>query len=265
MTTNTVFYIFLGIIVGILLGSFTNVLVSRGPRAWGLTIGGGKPTGLAYPESQCESCGHKIRAHDLIPVLSWLILRGRCRDCGAAIGWRHLAVEVLGGLIVLACMLRFGLGPHLGFAAFWLFGLLALAFIDAETGYLPDAITFPLMAGGVVAAGLGYGPPLVEALIGGAVGGGTFYIIAKGYRVLRGQEGLGGGDVKLIAAAGLWSGVWALPFLILVASVGGLLAAATAMLAGKGEMRLQQEIRFGPFLTAAAAGVYLLPLPFAGI
>ncbi|MEO1040995.1 MAG: A24 family peptidase [Pseudomonadota bacterium] len=153
--------------------------------------------------------------------------------------------------------------PRTLFAIVWCFGLLVLAVIDAETGFLPDALTLPLALIGGAAAVAGYGPGITEALLGGVLGGGSFFLLAQGYRKLRGEEGLGGGDVKLMAAAGIWCGPWVLPFLVLFASLTGLLFAGGAYLMGHHQGGLQQEIRFGPFLAGAAAAVYLTPLPFA--
>ncbi|MEM7740884.1 MAG: A24 family peptidase, partial [Pseudomonadota bacterium] len=134
-----------------------------------------------------------------------------------------------------------------------------------ETGYLPDALTWPLALIGLLAAWTGTGPDRMDAVIGGVLGGGSFFLLARGYRLLRGQEGLGGGDVKLMAAAGIWCGPWALPFLVLMASLSGLLFAGAMFLTGRAEASLQHNIRFGPFLAAAAATTYLAPLPFASI
>jgi len=239
------------------------VIISRGPRAWGLTPGSNKPAGLAYPASQCEICCHKIAIFDLIPIVSWLILRGRCRNCLAPIGARHLLVEVIGGMIGLLCIWQFGISVPMAFAAVLLFVLLTLAVIDAETGYLPDGLTYPLIAMGLLASLGGFGPSLVEAIIGGVAGGGSFFVLAWGYRTFRGFDGLGGGDIKLITAAGIWCGPWDLPVLILLASVAGLLFAGARILLGGEDASPQLEIRFGPFLAVATAITYLVPLPFA--
>ncbi|MEM9838293.1 MAG: prepilin peptidase [Pseudomonadota bacterium] len=249
--------------VGAIIASFLNVVISRGPRAWGLVEPEGKPKGLAFPPSQCESCGVHLKPWQLIPIVSYLQLNGQCANCGAKIGIRHFYVELLGVSAALLAVSTYGLSPEGIAAAVFLFFLIALACIDFEREFLPDALTLPLTALGVIAAAAGAGPSLMQSLIGGALGGGGLWLIATSYKAIRGNEGLGGGDVKLVAAAGAWLGPFALPFILLGASVSALLLLSAQVLLGqRASLEGTTELRFGPFLAAAMAAVMLLK-PYA--
>lgn len=243
-------------LIAAVFGSFLNVVISRGPRAWGLVDQPGAPRGLAWPPSQCEACGTRLRPRDLVPVISFISLGGKCARCGDGIGVRHLIVEGLAVLAAAVALWRFGPTPEAVAAAVLLFFLIALAAIDAETGFLPDALTFPLIGLGLATAGLG--PGLTAALIGGLVGGGGLWLLSHGYGVVRGRQGLGGGDIKLVCAAGVWLGPFALPMVLLLASLGGLAVAFIQIARGERERDLGTELRFGPFLAAATAAVLLL-------
>ncbi|MEM1409210.1 MAG: prepilin peptidase [Pseudomonadota bacterium] len=252
-----------GIAVGAVIGSFINVLISRGPVLWGLVENenGGPKRGLAFPPSACEACGKRLKPFELIPILSFLALRGKCRYCGAPIGIRHLIIEIAGALIGAGCLIAFGPSLEALVNAFFLFILIALATIDAETGYLPDALVLPLLAAGWLVAAAGLGPPFLNALIGTVLGGGGLWLIAKGYWLWRRRDGLGGGDIKLVAAAGAWLGPFALPYVMLAASLSALVFVSLQMLLGKREADLSTALRFGPFLAGALALVKLLPFP----
>lgn len=247
--------------LGLLLGSFVNVVASRGPRAWGLADDDGLPRNVAYPPSQCDGCDRRLHPLELVPVASFLMLAGRCRTCGAAIGLRHVIVEILGGVIGVAIAWRFGATPEAIAVAIFLFTALAAGAIDWETGYLPDALTLPL-----IPLGLGASLLLPHGVISGVLGmvmaGGGSWLLAAGYKRLRGFEGLGGGDVKLLAAIGAWTGVMAVPFVLLLSSVTGILAALLAMLRSRSGDGLRMEIRFGPFLGFGAAAVLLFAPPW---
>lgn len=245
------------IVIGSVSGSFINVLASRGPRAWGLSEENG-PSGLAWPPSQCEVCGRHLSPLELVPVASYLALRGRCRGCGAQIGQRHLLVEIAGGAIGGIVVLTWGLSIAGALFALFLFFLLALAVIDAETGYLPDALTFPALAAGLAAAWWLPTPTPAESAAGALAGGGGLWLIAETYRRMRGRDGLGGGDVKLFAAIGAWLGPSALPFVLLAASGSGLLVVGLGSLSTRSRLRLDSDVRFGPYLAAGAALALLL-------
>jgi leader peptidase (prepilin peptidase)/N-methyltransferase len=250
----------LAALIGSLLGSFLNVAISRLPRAWGFVEAGALPSGIAFPPSSCEACGRRLRPLELVPVLSYLTLRGRCGGCGASIGARHLIVEItglaLGSAAALAAPSPLGL-----LATALLFGfLIVLAGIDAETGYLPDRLTLPLLLLGAGFSFAPFGPSPLQSLLGAVIGGGGLWLLAASYHRLRGREGLGGGDVKLVAAGGAWCGAVGLPFLLLAASATGLLFALAQMASGHKERALSAELRFGPFLCAAIALTYTAEL-----
>ncbi|NRA31318.1 MAG: prepilin peptidase [Parvularculaceae bacterium] len=254
-------YITVAGLLGALLGSFLNVVISRGPRAWGLVETNGKPSGLALPPSQCEACGHRLGPLDLIPVLSFIALRGRCRYCSAPIGARHVIVELLGAAIVATAVAIHGISMAAALLALvWLI-LLALSVIDWETGFLPDALTLPLLGGGIVASAMGYAQPLFFSLAGAAIGGGSLWLIGFLYKRFRGREGMGGGDVKLLGAAGAWLGPLALPYIALIASFGGLLYVGLMTWQSGMQTTLSTELRFGPFLAGATAIAMILPMP----
>ncbi len=232
-----------GALFGLVLGSFANVLVHRLPRG----------ESIVWPGSRCPECGHPIAWFDNVPLLSWLLLRGRCRHCRAPISRRYplveLAFAVLWGGVLAA------LGPTLpalGGGVF-LSLLLVLALIDLETMLLPDVLTLGGTAAGLALAWLEGRLP--DAAIGAAAGYGVFAAIAWIYRRLTGREGLGGGDWKLLAMIGAFLGWRALPFVVFASALVGLVVGgAWLVLAGRG---LRAEIPYGPFLAAAAAGWWL--------
>jgi len=203
--------------------------------------------GLASPRSRCGACGHAIRWYENIPVLSWLVLRGRCSACKTPISVRYPLIELLtGGLFALAAW-RFG--PHpvtLAWCAA-IAALVAMAFIDLDTQYLPDDITLPLLWGGLLVSALGWTLPLPTALWGVVAGYVPLWLVAKGFQVLRGKEGMGLGDLKLLAALGAWLGWQAILPVILMASIVGLLVNVPLALLRR---ESGQRYPFGPFLAA---------------
>lgn len=225
--------------LGLIAGSFIATLVVRWPE--NRRVGG---------RSACDACGEQLRWFDLMPLLSYLFARGRCRRCGASIGLVHPVGEALCALVG---MLAFGLAPGVEgvFAALagWL--LVALAMIDLRAFWLPDTLTGLLAIVGVASAFAGIAPPPVDRLIGGAAGFLTLWTIAVAYRRIRGREGLGGGDPKLFGAIGLWLGWEFLPFVLLLGSLIGLMAVATMMARGA-SVRGTTRLPFGTMLAAAA-------------
>ncbi|MGD0976452.1 MAG: prepilin peptidase [Candidatus Korobacteraceae bacterium] len=212
---------------GLIFGSFLNVCIYRMPR--GLSV--------VSPRSACPTCGKQIAAYDNIPVLSWLLLRGRCRACHTRITPRYMIVELLLGLLFLACFAEFGLRVETLKWCTFSFLLLGLVFTDAETHLLPDKLTLPGLALGIawsllvaVPGPLGFyydrgaSPALLslgDALIGAAVGAGFIYGTAAIYLRLRGAEGMGMGDVKLMAMVGAFLGAALTLFVLITASVLG--------------------------------------------
>ncbi|WP_448665104.1 prepilin peptidase [Sphingomonas sp. CJ20] len=232
--------------LGLIFGSFIATLALRWPQR----------RSVARGRSACDGCGRALRAHELVPVLSYILQRGRCRACGARIAPSHLVVELLAGAV----------GMSAGFAApgiegVWgaVFGwlLLTLAALDLAAFWLPNALTATLAAAGL-GQGLftGFPPDLVERLIGGAVGFGALWLVAALYLRTRGRRGLGGGDPKMLGGIGLWLGWQALPLVVLGASLTGLAVVAVLALRGTridGRMRLP----FGVMLAVAAWGCWL--------
>ena len=253
------FTVLLGVL-GLLGGSVLNVVVHRGPALWGLAEA---PEGegrydLAWPRSHCPACKRTLAPWELIPLASWLALRGRCRTCGAAIGARYPLLEALG----LACGLLAALA-HPGPAALpaLLFFLLVLgaAAVDAETGYLPDALTGPATWTALLTAAFGLGAPPVAAITGAAAGYLAFRGVSGAYEAARGREGLGRGDAKLLAAGGAWLGPLALPVVVFAAALAGL---SFALATGRREA--SSELRFGPFLGIGIAFAALITTVLPG-
>ncbi len=265
----------LAVVVGVCVGSFLNVVIHRLPRmlerGWREQCaeldGGTAPVEPAYnlvvPRSACPSCGHRIGAHENVPVVSWLALRGRCSQCKAAISPRYPLVEVAGGVLAALAVLKFGLTPSGVAAAVLLWTLLALTFIDFDTQLLPDDITLPLLWGGLLAQilvpafGLGapsFVVPLQTAVIGAIAGYLSLWSIYWIFKLVRGKEGMGYGDFKLLAALGAWLG-WPLliPIVLLSSVVGAVVGILLIVFRGRDH---SIPLAFGPYL-AIAGGIAL--------
>ncbi|MEH6790801.1 prepilin peptidase [Parasphingorhabdus sp.] len=211
-----------GVLLGLIIGSFLATLIIRWPEQRSV-IGG---------RSSCDACGHHLRPWELVPVASFLVQRGRCRQCGTAINADHVAIELAAGLIGGVALLA-APGMHgIGGALFgWL--LLTLGALDAKHHWLPDRLTALLASCGLCAGLLSLPPSMSDRLIGGVAGFGALAIVAMAYRMIRKRDGLGGGDPKLFGAIGLWLGWQALPLVILGASAVGLLVAMSWFVRGK--------------------------------
>jgi leader peptidase (prepilin peptidase)/N-methyltransferase len=233
------FQVAAGAIAGLIAGSFLALLTWRWPQGQAIT-----------GRSRCDACGAGLGPLQLVPVLSFLIQRGRCVRCDAAIAPRHLAIELAAAAIGAALLWRWpGLdGVALAAAGWW---LLALIVLDAEHQWLPDALTLPL----IPLALLLPGPPLAERLWGAGVGFAGLWLIGAAYRWRRGHDGLGGGDPKLLAGLGAMLGVWALPLLISAAAGVGLGLAGWDVLRGR-YVTGMTRLPFGALL----AGVALIGL-----
>lgn len=225
--------------LGLIVGSFVATLAVRWPE--NRRVDG---------RSACDACGAQLRWFELVPLLSYLLARGRCRRCGASIGPIHPIGEALCALVGV---LAFGLAPGVEgvFAALAGLLLVALAMIDLRAFWLPDALTGLLAVVAVGSAFAGIEPAPIDRLIGGAAGFLTLWSIAFAYRRIRGREGLGGGDPKLFGAIGLWLGWEFLPFVLLLGSLIGLMAVATMMARGTA-VRGTTRLPFGTMLAAAA-------------
>jgi leader peptidase (prepilin peptidase)/N-methyltransferase len=233
-------------VLGAVVGSFLAVLLIRWPQDRTAMTG----------RSACDSCAAVIAPYDLVPVFSWLILRGRCRRCGAAIDTRHLAVELAAALIAVAAVLAHPL-PQAGLTAVFGWMLLLLAALDFEHHWLPDKLTLPLLGLGVAtAAAVRFGPSFGDRLAGAAAGYLTLYLISQAYLRLRGREGLGGGDPKLFAAIGAWLGWQALPFVMLGAGGLGLAAILLQRLRGR-PVAATDRLPLGTLMAIAAWPLWL--------
>ncbi len=230
-------------VYGLVFGSFLNVVVYRLPRGMS----------LLRPRSHCPACGAAVRWFDNVPVVSYLVLLGRCRTCRAPISPRYPIVELATAGLAGGVALRFGLTVP-GLAAMLLvMVLLPLAFIDLEHHLLPDVLTLPGIAVGLACSWAGGLAPLGDALVGAAVGAAVPYAVMVAYRRLRGVEGMGLGDVKLLAMIGAFLG-WR--GMLLTLAVGATLGAITGVaLIASGRGRRDTELPFGTFLCAAAVVV----------
>lgn len=260
---ETLFAPGLALAVGLIVGSFLNVVIHRLPRMleqrWrdechALThpdqpLPERPAYNLAVPRSACPHCGHMIPWYENVPVFGWLALRGRCSACTAKISPRYPLVEAATGLITVAIVMALGLAwstlPVLVFA--W--SLLALTLIDYDTQLLPDDITLPLLWLGLLVAIPDGGLDVADAVIGAAAGYLTLWSIFHGFRLATGKEGMGYGDFKLLAALGAWVGWQKLALIIVLSSgVGAVLGIGLIALAGRDRA---QPIPFGPFLAIA--------------
>jgi leader peptidase (prepilin peptidase) / N-methyltransferase len=232
-------------LVGLALGSFLNVVITRLPQ--------GEPVWAG--RSRCPQCRSPVWWYDNIPLCSYVWLRGRCRSCGAAIPWRYPLVELAGGLMGLALWHTFpGKLLLLAYAPFGL-ALLALSAIDLEHRLLPDAITIPGTILGLLLSLVLPQLSFPEAAAGALVGAALFFGVARVYEKWAGRRGLGGGDVKMLAMIGAFLGVWALPLVILIsASLGTLTGLIRVLVQGAGARGQWRTISlpYGPFLAAGA-------------
>jgi len=221
------------------IGSFLGVLVLRLPK--------GRPVVLA--RSVCDHCGHRLGSRDLIPLLSFALLRGRCRYCGTAIGSFPLTIELaaLGVAAWAACTVS---SSELWWTCVLGWILLTAAWIDLHTLILPDVLTLPLMLIGLIATAATNPDALLDHALAAALGYLSLAAVAWIYRALRGRDGLGMGDAKLLGAIGAWIGLSELPFALLIAACAGLAAAGAAALAGK-RVTPVTAIPFGPFLAVS--------------
>ena len=250
-------------LVGLLIGSFLNVVIHRVPlmmqRAWEAEaraiLEQPEPESvpgrfdLWWPRSRCPQCSREIRAHENIPVLSYLLLRGRCPGCATRISWQYPLVEALTAVLFAISILHFGPTPA-GLAAMLFTGILiAAAGIDARTTLLPDQLTLPLLWFGLAINYFGVFTDLESAVIGAIAGYLVLWLVYHAFRLLTGKEGMGYGDFKLLAALGAWLGWQSLPLVLLLASlVGAIVGIALILLRGRDR---NIPIPFGPYLAAA--------------
>jgi len=250
-------------VIGLVVGSFLNVVIHRLPRmlerGWhaqcaelrGEPPADAPPYNLVVPRSACPHCGHRIAAHENIPVLSWLMLRGRCSACGSRISARYPAVELIAGTLAALAIARFG-PTWQGLAACGLlWTLVALTFIDADTQLLPDDITLPLVWAGLAVNLFGLFVPLSESVIGAIAGYLSLWLVYWAFKLVRGKEGMGYGDFKLLSALGAWLGWKMLPAIVLMSSAVGAVI-GIGLIVSRGRDRAS-PLPFGPYLAIAGA------------
>ncbi|HEY0487919.1 MAG TPA: A24 family peptidase [Telluria sp.] len=246
---------------GLLIGSFLNVVIYRIPKMMqresdnyvasesGKELPHTDRFNLMVPRSACPHCGHQITAMENIPVVSWLALRGKCRECKAPISPRYPAIELLTGVLSALMIWKFGSG-WTGLATLvFAWALIAMTFIDFDTQLLPDDLTLPLLWLGLLVNLNGMFVPLHEAVIGAAAGYMVLWGIYWLFKLLTGKEGMGYGDFKLLAALGAWLGWTMLPTIILLSSVVGAVVGISLIVFTKHGR--EKPIPFGPYLAAA--------------
>jgi leader peptidase (prepilin peptidase)/N-methyltransferase len=250
--------------VGLCVGSFLNVVIYRLPkmmeREWraecaslaGQPIPQEPPLSLVGPRSHCPSCGHGITWFENIPLLSWAVLRGKCSKCSTRISARYPLVELLAGIGAAYSAWRFGPTATAIGATLFIWFTLALAFIDQETGLLPDDLTLPLLWVGLLVNLSGGFVPLREAVIGAVAGYLSLWLVYWAFKLLTGKEGMGYGDFKMNAAVGAFLGWKMLPLVILLSSFVGLIFGALQMFAARGKWDAGFKFHFGPYIAIAA-------------
>jgi leader peptidase (prepilin peptidase)/N-methyltransferase len=227
-------------LIGCVFGSFYNVVIHRLPSG----------QSIVYPGSMCPCCGNGIAAYDNIPLLSYLLLGGKCRACKSPISLRYPLIEGLSGLLALLLFRRYGLHPQLLIDFLFCSLLLIITMIDLDTMEIPDVLSLPGIALGFGASFFTAHLTWLQSLLGIALGGGTFYLIAVIYWLVRHKEGLGGGDIKLLAMIGAFLGWKGVVFTIFSSSVCGILIAVPLM--WKAGKDLSSHLPFGPFLALGA-------------
>ncbi|MBW2195198.1 MAG: prepilin peptidase [Deltaproteobacteria bacterium] len=225
---------------GMAIGSFLNVCIYRLPES----------ISLVHPGSRCPKCKTKIAFYDNIPVLSYIILRGKCRHCETTISLRYLVVEMVSGLFALAIVGQYGFSLETIFVYAFVAALLVVTFIDIDHQIIPDVITYPGIIIGFLSSFLLDHHTYMESIMGIILGGGFLFLVASGYYYLTKKEGMGGGDVKLLAMIGAFLGWKATIFTIFVGSIiGTVLGIVVALYTQKGR---KTAVPFGPFLSMGA-------------
>ena len=256
---------------GLLIGSFLNVVIHRLPKMMlresdnYCAVEAGKEEvhteryNLMVPRSACPHCHHQITALENIPVVSYLVLRGKCSNCKAPISPRYPAIELLTGVLSALLVWKLGTGWQGLGGLFFLYSLVALTFIDADTQLLPDDLTYPLIWAGLLINVNGTFVPLRDAVIGAAAGYLALWTIYWAYKLVRGREGMGYGDFKLLAALGAWMGWATLPAIVLMSSLVGAVVGIALMVVNR--RGFDYQIPFGPYLAAAGLITFLYREP----
>jgi leader peptidase (prepilin peptidase)/N-methyltransferase len=262
LASHTLAFVLCSLLLGLLVGSFLNVLVYRLPvmlhRDWQVqardilelpTEPAGPAFNLLTPNSACPQCGHKIRPWENIPLLSWLALRGKCSGCQQAISPRYPLVELACGLLSAFVAWQFGYGWPCAAMLLLTWGLLAMSLIDCDHQLLPDALVLPLLWLGLIVNNFGLFTSLEEALWGAVAGYLSLWSVYWLFKLLTGKEGMGYGDFKLLALLGAWGGWQILPLTILLSSLVGAILGIIMLRLRKAATGT--PIPFGPYLAIA--------------
>lgn len=259
---NSAWAIALALMLGLLVGSFLNVVILRLPVrldwAWrqearevlGLPdVYEPKPAGLAVERSACPRCGHTLSAWENVPLLSFMLLRGKCSACKTSISWQYPLVELITGVLFAVCIWRFGFSLQGGLACVFTAALVALSGIDLRTTLLPDQITQPLLWLGLLISLITVFVDSTSALLGAAFGYLSLWSVTKLFKLITGKDGMGAGDFKLLAVLGAWCGVNAiLPIVFISSLVGAIIGGIWLATAGKHK---DTQIPFGQYLAIA--------------
>ncbi|MHB8907499.1 MAG: prepilin peptidase [Syntrophales bacterium] len=237
---STVWLAVIFTLTGAAVGSFLNVCISRIPE--GISI--------VFPPSRCPRCNHPIRFYDNIPLVSYLLLGGKCRDCGERIAWRYPLVELLTAVFAWLLFRKYGMTPAYPAVFLFVCTLIVVTFIDLDHQIIPHVLTLGGIPVFAVLAVLFLGLTAVDVFLGIMIGAGSLYFVAVYYEALTGREGMGGGDVNLLSMLGAFLGWKSLLSILLVSSLLGAVVGAVLILA-KGK-DLRYAVPFGPFLCAAA-------------
>ena len=263
LQTSTGYLLFTLAILGLVIGSFLNVVILRLPimmeRQWKLECleslhpdkvpENPMTYNLVTPSSNCMECGYRIRPWENIPVISYLFLKGKCSHCKIPISPRYPLIEILSAVSAVIVGLTFGATVQTFFACLLVWSLLALAVIDLDTRLLPDSITLPLLWVGLLVNTRHTFVALDDAVIGAAAGYLSLWSVYQLFKLITGKEGMGFGDFKLLAALGAWLGWQMLPMIILLSSLVGTIIGITLMILKKHDKG--SPIPFGPYLAAA--------------
>src|ERR1700687_3455948 len=227
-------------VLGPVIGSFLNVCI------WRL------PTGqsIVSPPSHCPACRTPVRSYDNIPIISYMLLRGRCRSCQTSIALRYPAVEALTGLMFALLAGHFGWSPMLAVYALFVAALIVITFIDWDHQIIPDVLSLPGIVVGLLVSAVGYGPPLLDSALGVLLGGGLLYGVAVGYQAWTGREGVGGGEFMLLRIIAAFLGGRAVLVTLVLGSFVGALLGLTLIVVRGADSRV--PIPFGPFLALGA-------------
>ena len=249
-------------LLGMIIGSFLNVVILRLPdrlmHSWrqqsrellDLELDTDpQPPGLVWESSHCPKCKHKLGAFENIPLLSWLVLRGRCRHCAAPISVQYPLVELLTGICSAAIVWKFGFTTQAGAGLLLTWALVALSGIDLRTQLLPDQVTLPLLWAGLLLSLVPVFAGTKSAITGAAIGYMSLWSVYWLFKLATGKEGMGYGDFKLLGALGAWMGPWAVLPIVLMSSLFGAIVGSIFLLV-RGHDR-STPIPFGPFIAAA--------------